>query len=101
MTLTMKTARLITPLAASALLTGTVVCCMAHAALAGSAKPHAQKRVTKGCSFLCAENYRLNYRPSARRGTDYDTGMSHPGFRCVLSPEQRDQTTTEKPKTEQ
>lgn len=37
----------------------------------------------------------LNYRPSSRRGTDYDTGMSHLGFRCVLSPGQRDSKTTE------
>jgi hypothetical protein len=60
-------------------------------------EPHAQQRVTKGGSFLCAENYCLNYRPSARRGTDYDTGMSRLGFRCVLSPDQRDKTTPEKP----
>ena len=49
-------------------------------------EPRAQQRVTKGGSFLCAENYCLNYRPSARRCTDYDTGMSHLGFRCVLTP---------------
>jgi arylsulfatase A-like enzyme len=61
-------------------------------------EPHAQQRVTKGSCFLRAENYCLNYRPSARRGTDYDTGMSHIGFRCVLSPDQRD-TNTEKPTT--
>lgn len=48
-------------------------------------EPHTQQRVTKGGSFLCAENYCLNFRPSARRGMDYDTGMSHLGFRCVLS----------------
>lgn len=60
-------------------------------------EPHAQQRVTKGGSFLCAENYCLNYRPSARRGTDYDTGMSHLGFRCVLSPDQRQSITPEKP----
>ena len=46
--------------------------------------PYAQRRVTKGGSFLCAENYCRNYRPSARRGTDWDTGMSNLGFRCVL-----------------
>jgi len=49
--------------------------------------PFAKRRVTKGGSFLCADNYCLNYRPSARRGTDWDTGLSHVGFRCVKSPE--------------
>ncbi len=48
-------------------------------------EPWAAKRVTKGGSFLCAENYCLNYRPSARRGTAWDTGLSHLGFRCALS----------------
>ena len=49
--------------------------------------PHASQRVTKGGSFLCAENYCRNYRPSARRGTDWDTSMSHLGFRCAKSPD--------------
>ncbi len=48
--------------------------------------PYALRRVIKGGSFLCAENYCLNYRPSARRGTDWDTGLSNVGFRCVQSP---------------
>lgn len=52
-------------------------------------EPHAAQRVTKGGSFLCAENYCLNYRPSARRGTDWDTGMSHLGFRCVKPAEEK------------
>lgn len=46
-------------------------------------EPFSIKRVIKGGSFLCAENYCLNYRPSARRGTAYDTGASHIGFRCA------------------
>lgn len=49
--------------------------------------PHAAQRVTKGGSFLCAENYCRNYRPSARRGTDWDTSLSHLGFRCAKSPD--------------
>ena len=40
-------------------------------------------RVTRGGSFLCNDSYCAAYRPSARRGTGYDTGMSHIGFRCV------------------
>jgi len=41
------------------------------------------RRVTKGGSYLCHVDYCESYRPSARRGTPYDTGMSHIGFRCV------------------
>lgn len=43
------------------------------------------QRVTRGGSFLCHVSYCESYRPGARRGTDYDTGMSHIGFRCVKS----------------
>ena len=45
--------------------------------------PFAMKRVTKGGSFLCASNYCVNYRPSARQATAFDSGQSHIGFRCV------------------
>ena len=45
--------------------------------------PDAYQRVIRGGSFMCAENYCRNYRPSARRGTDWDTGLSNLGFRCV------------------
>ncbi|MDG3003628.1 formylglycine-generating enzyme family protein [Paludisphaera mucosa] len=46
-------------------------------------EPFQPKRVTRGGSFLCSSNYCSNYRPSARRGTATDSGMSHLGFRCV------------------
>ena len=49
-------------------------------------QPLSRKRVTRGGSFLCHEDYCESYRPAARRGTDHDTGMSHIGFRCVKSP---------------
>lgn len=42
------------------------------------------RRATRGGSFLCSTNYCSNYRPSARRGTAADSGMSHLGFRCVV-----------------
>lgn len=71
-------------------------CCSRRCAPPSRKIAHAQQRVTKGGSFLCAENYCLNYRPSARRGTDYDTGMSHLGFRRVRSPDQRDQINPDK-----
>lgn len=45
--------------------------------------PFAQERVIKGGSFLCAENYCVNYRPTARQGHSYDSGSSNVGFRCV------------------
>ncbi len=42
------------------------------------------RRVIKGGSFLCADNYCQRYRPAARRPQMVDTGMSHIGFRTVL-----------------
>ncbi len=42
------------------------------------------RKVIKGGSFLCADNYCLRYRPAARRPQMVDTGMSHIGFRCVI-----------------
>ncbi|GAA4329318.1 formylglycine-generating enzyme family protein [Pigmentiphaga soli] len=44
---------------------------------------NAPKRVIRGGSFLCNENYCLSYRPSARRGSDPYSPMSHVGFRLV------------------
>lgn len=44
---------------------------------------HAPKRVIRGGSFLCNESYCLSYRPSARRGSDPHSPMSHVGFRLV------------------
>jgi formylglycine-generating enzyme len=49
-------------------------------------EPYAVKRVTRGGSFLCATTYCVNFRPSARQGTAFDSGMSHVSFRCVISP---------------
>ncbi len=48
-----------------------------------SANVNEVRRVTKGGSFLCNPSYCESYRPTARRGTPYDTGMEHIGFRCV------------------
>ncbi len=41
------------------------------------------RKVVKGGSFLCADNYCQRYRPAARRPQMIDTGMSHMGFRTV------------------
>jgi formylglycine-generating enzyme required for sulfatase activity len=44
---------------------------------------NAPKRVIRGGSFLCNERYCQSYRPSARRGADPYSPMSHVGFRLV------------------
>jgi len=44
------------------------------------------RRVIKGGSHLCADDYCLRYRPAARRPQMIDTGMSHLGFRTVRRP---------------
>ncbi len=41
------------------------------------------RKVIKGGSFLCADNYCQRYRPAARRPQMIDTGMSHVGFRTI------------------
>jgi formylglycine-generating enzyme len=40
--------------------------------------------VVKGGSHLCAPNYCLRYRPSARQGETRDSSACHIGFRCVV-----------------
>ncbi len=42
------------------------------------------RRVIKGGSHLCAENYCQRYRPAARQGQAVDSSASHVGFRCVV-----------------
>ena len=49
------------------------------------APANAPKYVIRGGSFLCNEDYCMSYRPSARRGQDPFSGMSHVGFRLVKS----------------
>jgi formylglycine-generating enzyme required for sulfatase activity len=41
-------------------------------------------RIIKGGSHLCAPNYCLRYRPSARQFHAVDTSTSHIGMRCVI-----------------
>src|SRR5262249_21832373 len=50
------------------------------------AAPYQSERVQRGGSFLCSDDFCWRYRPSARQGSSPDTGMSHVGFRCVLTP---------------
>jgi sulfatase modifying factor 1 len=42
------------------------------------------RRVIKGGSYLCAENYCRRYRPAARMPQAIDTSTSHLGFRCIV-----------------
>ena len=50
-----------------------------------SNEPYAQKRVTRGGSFLCHDSYCSGYRNSMRMKTTPDTGSMHTGFRAVVS----------------
>ena len=42
------------------------------------------RKVIKGGSHLCAENYCQRYRPAARHPETIDTSTTHIGFRCVV-----------------
>ncbi len=50
-------------------------------------EPQTPKRVIRGGSFLCSDCYCSGYRPSARMSSSPDTGLSHTGFRCVMTSE--------------
>jgi formylglycine-generating enzyme len=50
----------------------------------GEPGAHIPRRVIKGGSHLCAPNYCLRYRPSARQAEAIDTSTAHIGFRCVV-----------------
>ena len=64
-------------------------CCVAHNPRVTSADASFMpgetipRRVIKGGSHLCAPNYCLRYRPSARQGEAVDTSTAHIGFRCI------------------
>lgn len=42
------------------------------------------RKVLKGGSHLCAENYCIRFRPAARLAQPVDTSTSHVGFRCIV-----------------
>jgi formylglycine-generating enzyme len=44
------------------------------------------KRVQKGGSYLCTDQYCSRYMPGARGKGDPETGTNHLGFRCVREP---------------
>lgn len=48
-------------------------------------EPGHQKRVQRGGSFLCTDQYCSRYMVGTRGKGDIDTGTNHLGFRCVMS----------------
>lgn len=48
--------------------------------------PGVPKRVQRGGSFLCTDQYCSHYRPGGRGKGDVLTGTSNAGFRCAVSP---------------
>lgn len=49
-------------------------------------EPGITKRVQRGGSFMCSDQYCIGYRVSARMKGEEDTGAFHTGFRCVVMP---------------
>ena len=47
-------------------------------------EPTVPKRVVRGGSFLCTDQYCSGFRVSARMKTSPDTSLEHTGFRCVV-----------------
>jgi len=47
------------------------------------ANPLMPKRVQRGGSFLCSDEFCSRYKPYGRGKGDVDSGASHVGFRCV------------------
>jgi formylglycine-generating enzyme required for sulfatase activity len=50
------------------------------------AEPGVAKRVHRGGSFLCTDQYCTRYMSGTRGKGEPDTGTDHVGFRCVKSP---------------
>lgn len=48
-------------------------------------EPFALKKVTRGGSFLCNDQYCSGFRIGARMKTSWDSSLNHTGFRCVVS----------------
>jgi sulfatase modifying factor 1 len=56
-------------------------------------EPGVHKRVHRGGSFLCTDQYCARYIAGGRGKGELDTGTNHLGFRCVREPEpQRDKS---------
>ncbi len=51
-----------------------------------ASEPGTPKRVQRGGSFLCCDNYCSAYMAGIRHGAEPNSSASHAGFRCVKSP---------------
>jgi len=49
--------------------------------------PGINKRIQRGGSFMCSDQYCVGYRVTARMKGEEDSGAFHTGFRCVINPE--------------
>lgn len=58
------------------------------------AEPGVPKRVHRGGSYLCSDQYCTRYLPGARGKGAIDSGTNHLGFRCVQSPPARTADTS-------
>ena len=52
-------------------------------------EPGVRKRVHRGGSFLCTDQYCARYIAGGRGKGELDTGTNHLGFRCVREPERK------------
>lgn len=48
-------------------------------------EPEIIKRVQRGGSFMCSDQYCIGYRTTARMKGEEDSGAFHTGFRCVVN----------------
>lgn len=54
-------------------------------------EPTIPKRVQRGGSFMCSDNYCIGYRVAARMKGEPSSGAFHIGFRCVVRPAKLDE----------
>ena len=51
-----------------------------------ASEPQSPKRIQRGGSFFCADNYCRRYIPGARGKGEPSSAANHVGFRCVMDP---------------
>jgi formylglycine-generating enzyme len=57
-------------------------------------EPAEKKRVQKGGSFLCTDQYCTRYMVGTRGKGEVNTGTNHIGFRCVLESHRKSVSAT-------
>ena len=60
------------------------------------AEPNEKKRVHRGGSFLCNDQYCSRYIVGTRGKGEVNTGTNHLGFRCVRSSDQQPEVNAKK-----